>query len=40
MKKPSKIWIGAGIVAIVALASWLLSGSKKEQQITFDTAKV
>ena len=40
MKKPSKIWIGAGIVAVVALASWLLSGSKKEQQITFDTAKV
>ena len=40
MKKPSKIWIGAGIVAVVALASWLLSRSKKEQQITFDTAKV
>ena len=40
MKKPSKIWIGAGIVAVVAIASWLLSGGKKEQQITFDTAKV
>lgn len=40
MKRISKIWIVAGVVAVVAIASWLLSGGKKEQQIKFDTAKV
>lgn len=40
MKKISKVWIGAGAVALLAIAAWLLSGGKKEQTITFDTAKV
>lgn len=40
MKKPSKIWIGVGVVAAVAIASWTLSGGKKEQAVAFDTAKV
>lgn len=40
MKKISKIWIGAGVIVIVAIGAWLLSGNKKESQITFDTAKV
>lgn len=40
MKKPSKIWIGIGVFAIIAVASWTFSGGKKEQAITFDTAKV
>ena len=40
MKKISKVWIAAAVVAIVALVSWLLSGGKKQEEVTFDTAKV
>ena len=40
MKKISKIWIGIGIIAVLAIATWLFSGGKKEQAVTFDTAKV
>lgn len=40
MKKISKIWIGIGIIAILAIATWMFSGGKKEQTVTFDTAKV
>lgn len=40
MKKISKVWIAAGVVVIVAIAAWLLSGAKKEHPITFETAKV
>lgn len=40
MKKISKVWIGAGAIAVLAIAAWLMSGGKKEQSITFDTAKV
>ena len=40
MKKISKVWIGVGILLVVAIAAWLLSGGKKEQAVTFDTAKV
>ena len=40
MKKPSKIWIGVGVVVVAAVAAWSMSGGKKEQEITFDTAKV
>ena len=38
--KNKKIWIVVGIVAIIAIAAWLLSGGKKEQTVSFDTAKV
>ncbi len=40
MKKISKIWILVAVVIVVAVAAWLLSGGKKESEITFDTAKV
>lgn len=40
MKKISKIWIGIGIIAALAIATWMFSGGKKEQAVTFDTAKV
>lgn len=40
MKKISKIWIGIGIIAVLAIATWMFSGGKKEQTVTFDTAKV
>lgn len=40
MKKISKIWIGIGIIAVLAIATWMFSGEKKEQAVTFDTAKV
>lgn len=40
MKKISKIWIGIGIIAVLAIATWIFSGGKKEQAVTFDTAKV
>lgn len=40
MKKISKIWIGIGIIAVLTIATWMFSGGKKEQTVTFDTAKV
>lgn len=40
MKKISKIWIGIGIIAVLAIATWMFSGGKKKQTVTFDTAKV
>ena len=40
MKKISKIWIFVGIIAIVAIAAWLLSGNKKKEEVTFKTEKV
>lgn len=40
MKKISKIWIGIGIISVLAIATWMFSGGKKEQTVTFDTAKV
>ena len=39
MKKISKVWIAAGVVAIVALAAWLLSGNKKKEEVSFETEK-
>lgn len=39
MKKISKIWIGIGIIVVLAIATWMFSGGKKEQTVTFDTAK-
>ena len=40
MKKLSKLWLVVAIVIIVAIVAWALSGGKKEEQITFDTAAV
>ena len=40
MKRISKIWIGVIAVAIIAVAVWMLSGIKKERQISFETDKV
>jgi HlyD family secretion protein len=38
--KNKKIWIGVGIVALIILAYFLLSGGKKEEKVSFETAKV
>lgn len=40
MKKISKVWIGVGILVIAAVAAWLLSGSKKKEEISFKQEKV
>lgn len=40
MKNKKKIWIGVGAVALVVIVVWLLSGGKKEEKVTFETAKV
>lgn len=40
MKRISKVWVAAGVVVVIAIAAWALSGNKKEQHITFTTAKV
>lgn len=40
MKKLSKVWLVVAVVIIVAIVAWALSGGKKEEQISFDTAAV
>lgn len=40
MKKVSKIWIVVAVIAILAIASFLLSGGKNKRDITFETAQV
>lgn len=40
MKKLSKVWLVVAVVIIVAIVAWALSGGKKQEQITFDTAAV
>lgn len=35
-----KLWLIVAIVAIAVIAVWLLSGGKKEEKVTFDTATV
>lgn len=40
MKRISKIWIGIAAVAVIAVAAWLMSGMKKERQISFGTETV
>lgn len=40
MKKLSKVWLLLTLVIIVALAAWAMSGGKKKEQISFDTATV
>ena len=39
MKKISKIWYIAGAIIVIAVATWLLSGSKKDLQIELSTEK-
>lgn len=40
MKKLSKLWLVVAVVIIIAIVPWAMSGGKKEEQITFDTAAV
>lgn len=40
MKNISKVYIAAGVVAIVAVVAWAMSGGKKKEEVSFDTAKV
>jgi len=40
MKKISKIWIAVIVIALIALAAWFFSGTKKKETITFDKVKV
>lgn len=40
MKKISKVWIAAGVVVVVAIAAWLMSGGKKKEDVQFVTEKV
>ena len=40
MKKLSKVWLLVAVVIIAAIAVWIMSGGKKEQQISFDTAAI
>lgn len=37
MKKLSKVWIVVGVIVVAAVLAWLLSGSKKKEEVTFDT---
>lgn len=39
-KKISMIWIAVGIVAVIAVAAFLLSGGKKKEEVNFKTEKV
>ena len=38
--KNKKIWIGVGVVALLILVYFLFSGGKKEEKVSFETAKV
>jgi HlyD family secretion protein len=40
MLKNKKIWMGIGAVALIAIVVWLLSDGKKEEKVSFETAKV
>ncbi len=40
MKKLSKLWLVVGVLAVVAVAAWMLSGKKKKEEVTFATEKV
>lgn len=40
MKKFSKVYVAAGVVVIAAVAFWALSGDKKKEDVSFETAKV
>ena len=38
--KNKKIWMAVGAVAVIAIVVWALSGGKKEEEVTFESAKV
>ncbi len=38
--KKKKIWWAVGAVVLIALTVWLLSGGKKEEKVSFETAKI
>ncbi len=38
--KNKKMWWGIGAIVLLALVIWLLSGGKKEEEISFESAKV
>ncbi len=38
--KNKKIWMAVGAVALIAIVVWALSGGKKEEEVTFESAKV
>ena len=40
MKKISKIWIGVGALALIAILFFLFTGKKKTEEISFEFAKV
>jgi len=40
LNKVSKILVGVGVLALVAVALWLLSGTKKKEEVSFATTKV
>lgn len=40
IKKISSIWIIVGVVVVLAIAAWLLSGNKKDTTINFTTEAV
>ena len=41
MKKVSKkVWIALGVIAVIVIMYFLLSGGKKEEKVSFETAKV
>lgn len=37
--KSKKLWIGIGVIALIAVGFFLFSGGKKEQKVEFETAK-
>ena len=40
MLKNKKTWMAVGAVAVIAIVVWALSGGKKEEEVTFESAKV
>ena len=38
--KNKKLWMAVGAVAVIAIVVWALSGGKKEEEVTFESAKV
>ncbi len=40
MKKISKVWVAVGVIIVIAVAAWLLSGNKEKEEVNFTTEKV
>ncbi len=38
--KNKKVWMSIGVIALIAIIVWLFSDGKKEEKVTFETAKV